>query len=77
MAPLTLALVVMRGLIFYMLYCVVLSGGSYLVCFCLRAWLGNLSFQHVNSMSWTVSLGEGDIGVCIWFGAPIMQRMCI
>ena len=20
-------------------------------------------------------LGEGDIGVCVWFGAPIMHRM--
>ena len=26
-------------------------------------------------MSWIVSLGEGGIGVCIWFGAPIMHRM--
>ena len=22
-----------------------------------------------------MSVGEGAIGVCVWFGAPIMQRM--
>ena len=29
----------------------------------------------VNLMNWTVYLGEGDIGVCVWFGAPMMHNM--
>jgi hypothetical protein len=32
-------------------------------------------WQYVNSMSRIVSVGEGDIGVCVWFGAPIMHKM--
>ena len=32
-------------------------------------------WQYVNSMDWIVSVGEGDIGVCVWFGAPIMHKM--
>ena len=43
MAPLTPVVMVMRGLIFYPLFCLVLIGGPYLVCFCSRAWSGNLS----------------------------------
>ena len=39
-----------------------------------EAWLGKLSWQYVNSVNWTVSVGEGDIGVCVWFGAPILHR---
>ena len=41
----------------------------------MRACLGSLSWQYVNSMSWIVCVGEGVIGVCVWFGAPIMHRM--
>ena len=26
-------------------------------------------------MNWTVSARECDIGVCIWFGAPILHRI--
>ena len=26
-------------------------------------------------MVWTMDVGEGDIGVCIWFGALIMHKM--
>ena len=26
----------------------------------------------MNSMSWVVIVGEGAIGVCVWFGAPII-----
>ena len=26
-------------------------------------------------MNWIVSVGEGDIGVCLWFGAPIVHKM--
>ena len=74
-APPLHALIVMRGLVFKPLICMVLISGSYLVCLCVRAWSGNLLWQYVNSMSWTVSVGEGDIGVCVWFGAPIMHKM--
>ena len=53
----------------------VLISGSYLVCLCVRACLGNLStWQYVNSMNWTMWLGEGDIGVYVWFGAPMMHN---
>jgi hypothetical protein len=54
----------------------VLMRGSYLVCLCVRAWSGYLSWHYVNSMSWIVSVGEGAIGVCVWFGAPIMLKIC-
>jgi hypothetical protein len=26
-------------------------------------------------MNWTVDVGEGDIGICVWFRAPIMHRI--
>ena len=73
--PLTLVVMVMRGLVFHPLFCMVLITGLYLVCLCVRVWLGSLSWKYVNSMSWIVTVGEGDIGVCVWFGAPIMHKM--
>jgi hypothetical protein len=63
MAPLTPAVMVMRGFTFHPLFCMVLISGSYLACFCSRAWSGNLSWQYVNSMNWTTCVGEGGIGV--------------
>ena len=45
MAPLTLAVMVMRGLVFHLLFYMVLISGSYLVCLCERACSGNLSWQ--------------------------------
>ena len=42
-APLTPAVMVMRWLIFHPLFCMMLISGSFLVCFCVRAWSGNLS----------------------------------
>jgi hypothetical protein len=45
------------------------------VCLCVRASSGNLSWQYVNSMNWMVWLGEGNIGLCVWLGAPIMHIM--
>ena len=36
-ASLTPAMMVMRGLVFHPLFCMVLISGSYLVCFCVRA----------------------------------------
>ena len=74
-APLTPAVMVIRGLVFHPLFCMVLISGSYLICLCVRACSRNLSWQYVNSMNWTVYLGDGVIGVCIWLGAPIMHSM--
>jgi hypothetical protein len=72
MAPLTPAVMVMRGLVFHPLFCIALISGSYWVCFCVMACYGNLSWQYVNSMSWAIVVVDGAIGVCMWFGAPIM-----
>ena len=41
----------------------------------MRACFGNLSWQYVNSMNYTVWAGEGIRGVEAWFGAPSIQRM--
>jgi hypothetical protein len=60
---------------FHPLFRMVLISGSYSVCLCMRACSGNLSWQYVNSMSWTVCEREGAIGVCVWFGALITHRM--
>ena len=75
MTPLTSTVMVNRGLVFHPLFCIVSMRGSYLVCLCVRAWLGYLLWQHVNSISWVVSVGEGVICVCVWFGAPIMHKI--
>lgn len=45
---------VTRVLILHPLDFMVLISGSYLVCLCVRACSGNLSWQCVNSMNWTV-----------------------
>lgn len=75
-APLTPVVMVMRALVFHPLFCKVLISGSYMVCLCMRACLRNLSWQYVNSMNWIVCLGDGDMGVCVWIGAPInMHKM--
>ena len=66
---------VMRGLVFHPLFCVVLVSGSYVVCLCVRACSGNLLWQYVNSMNWTMNVGEGSMGVCVWFAAPSMHRI--
>jgi hypothetical protein len=58
----------LKGLEFLSIY-------LYLSCFCVRACSGNLSWQYVNSMNWIVCLGDGDIGGCVCFGAPITHRM--
>jgi hypothetical protein len=75
MAPLTLVVMVMRGLVFRPLFYMVLISGLYLVCLCMRTCSGNMSWLYVNSMSWSVRVGEGVISVCVWFGASIMHRM--
>jgi hypothetical protein len=53
-APLTPTIMVMRGLVFHPLFCSVVISGSYLVCLCVQACSGNLSWQYVNSMNCTV-----------------------
>ena len=74
-APLTSAMIVMRGLVFHPLFYMVVISELYLVCLCVRACLGNLSCQYVNSMKWIVYVDEGSIGVCVWFGAPNIQKI--
>jgi hypothetical protein len=63
MAPLTPAVIVMRGFVFHPLFFISLISGSYLTCFCAMACSGNLSWQYVNSMNYTVCECEGVIGV--------------
>ena len=75
MVPLTPAVMLMRGLVFRPLLCRVLINGSYFMCLCMRACSRNLSWKYVNLINWTMSVGEGDIGVCVWLGALIMHRM--
>ena len=64
----------MRGLVCQPWFCMFVINGSYLIWFCVKAKSGNLSWQYVNSTSWTVILGEDIIGVCAWLGVPIMHR---
>ena len=54
MAPLTLVVMVMRGLVFHLLLWIVSFSVSYLACLCVRACSGNLLWQYVNSMNCTV-----------------------
>ena len=69
-APLTPAVIVMRGFVFQPLFRIALISGSYLACFCVMACLGNQSWQYVNSMNCIVCMCEGNRGVGVWFGAP-------
>ena len=75
MAPLTLAVMVMRGLLFHPLFCMAFISGSYLACLCRIACFGNLLWQYVTSISWIVVVGDGFSGVWDWFGAPRMQSI--
>ena len=75
MAPLTLAVIVMRGFVFHPLVGMALISGSYLACFWVIACSGNLSWQYVNSINCIVCECEGVMGVDMWFGAPSMHRM--
>ena len=74
-APLTPAVIVIRGFVFQPLFRIVLISGSYIACFCVRACSGNLSWQYVNSMNYIVCVCEGSMGVGVWFGVPSMQRI--
>ena len=51
-APLTPAVMVMRGLVSQPLFCMILINESYLVCLCMRACSRNLLWQYVNSVNW-------------------------
>ena len=75
MVPLTRVVMVMMGLVCHPLFCRVLINGSYFMCFWVSACSGNLSWQYVNSINWIVRVEEGDMGVCVWLGAPIMHKM--
>ena len=75
MAPLTLAVMVMRGLVFHLLFCMAFISGSYLACLCRIACFGNLLWQYVTSISWIVVVGDGFSGVWDWVGAPMMQSI--
>ena len=74
-ATLALAVMVMKGLVFHPLFYMVLLNEFYLICVCVKVWSGKLSWQYMNSLIWIVYMGEGAMGVCIWFGAPNMHRM--
>jgi hypothetical protein len=73
----------MRGFTFHPLFCMVLISGSYLTCFCSRAWSGNLSWQYVNSMNWTMCVGEGvlvfgfDLGLLLYIGCQVLVLLDI
>jgi hypothetical protein len=75
MAPLTPAVMVMRGLVFHPLFFMVLISGSYFVCLCKRACSRNLLWQYVNSINWIVWVWEGVMSTCVWFGAPSMHTI--
>jgi hypothetical protein len=75
MAPLTPAMMVMRGLVFHPLFFMVLISGSYFVCLCKRACSRNLLWQYVNSINWIVWVWEGVMSTCVWFGAPSMDTI--
>ena len=53
---LNLAVMVMRGVVFHLLFCMVLISGSYLVLW-MRVCSGKLSWEYVSPMSWIVCGG--------------------
>ena len=55
---LNLAVMVMRGVVFHLLFCMVLISGSYLVLW-MRVCSGKLSWEYVSPMSWIVCEGGG------------------
>ena len=73
-APLTPAVMVIKGFAFHPLFRIVLISESYFACFCAMACLGNLSWQYVNTMNCMVCVYEGSKGVVVWFEAPSIQR---
>jgi hypothetical protein len=52
MAPLTPVVIVMRGLIFHPLFWIALISGSYLVCLCVMACSGNLSWREFYELNY-------------------------
>ena len=68
-APPTPAMIVMRGFVFHLLFCMLLIKGLYLVYLYVRACSGNLSWKYVKSMN-CIYVGVGSKGVDAWFGAP-------
>ena len=74
-APLTPIVIVMRGFVFQPLFYIAFISGLCLMCFCVMACSGNLSWQYVNSMNCIVCVSAGTKGVGAWFGTPSMHRM--
>ena len=56
---------------------IVLYGGNYWVIFGVFMCEGLIGEYVVTIfelvMSWTICVGEGDIGVCVWFRAPMIN----
>ena len=75
MAPRTPIAIVIRGFVFQPWFLMLLISGSYLVCLCVRACSGTLSWQYVNSINCFVYACDGDRGVGVWFGVPNMHRI--
>ena len=77
MPPLTPVVTITRGFAFQLLFLRVFRSGSYLVCLCLRACYGNLSWQYVNSINFGVCVNGRRLYIGVWLllGAPIMHRM--
>ena len=65
MAPLTHAMIMIRGFVFQPLFCMVLISGSYFACFCVRACSWNLSWQYVNSMNCIVCVCVCEGSKCV------------
>ena len=76
-APLTPAVMVIRGFVFQPWFCRVLINGSYFVCFCMRACSGNMSWQYVNSMNCIVCGCDCNMGGVVWFGTSSIHNMFV
>jgi hypothetical protein len=75
MALLTHVVMVIRGFVFHPLFFMSLINGSYLEYFCVMACFGNRSWQYVNFMNWIIFVCDGDNGVGVWLGTPIIYKM--
>ena len=73
-AHVTLVVIVMRGSVFYPLFCMMVISGSYSVCLCVRAWSGNMLCQYASPMNWTLNVGEGDMGVVLGLKLQLCRR---
>ena len=72
MAPLTPAVITMRGLIFQPCALIAFTNGLYLSSFACMAWSRNLSCTKVNSIIWMVRSGVGISGPFCSCATPCM-----